>query len=110
MAPVSDTSFPELFQLSYQWIYDSGASRHFCAQRRAKDSMHLAKKIKGVVIRTADGNVMANDVVPIRIDRLGDLLAEVLVLPNSPGLLSAGTLEKSGLSSVWGSRLLTLSC
>ena len=63
--------------------------------------MHLAKKIKGVMIRTADGNVMANDVVPIRIDRLGDLLAEVLVLPNSPGLLSAGMLEKSGFSSVW---------
>ena len=28
VSPVGDPGFPELFQLSYQWIYDSGASRH----------------------------------------------------------------------------------
>ena len=100
-APVGDSKLPELFQLSYQWIYDSGASRHFCMRKRAEKFLHLAKKIKGIMIRTADGNVEAKDVVPFRIDRLGDLLSEVLVLPNSPALLSAGMLEKSGFSSIW---------
>lgn len=101
VAPVGDPSFPELFQLSYQWIDDSGASRHFCQRKRAEQFVHLAKKIKGVMISTADGKVMADDVVPIRMDRLGNLLAEVLLLPNTPGLLSAGMLEQSGFSSVW---------
>ena len=109
-APVGDSKLPELFQLSYQWIYDSGASRHFCMKKRAEQFPHLAKKIKGIMIRTADGNVEAKDVVPFRIDRLGDLLSEVLVLPNSPALLSAGMLEKSGIFFNVGARLHALPC
>ena len=70
-------------------------------RKRAEKFLHLAKKIKGVMIRTADGNVEAKDAIPFRIDRLGDLLSEVLVLPNSQALLSAGMLEKSGFSSIW---------
>ena len=98
VAPTDDPIFPELFQLSYQWIYDSGASRHFCQRKRAEQFLYLAKKIKGVMISTADGRVEANDALPMRMHRLGNLLAEVLLLPNTPGLLSAGMLEKSGFS------------
>ena len=29
ICPVTSSVFPELFELSYEWIYDSGASRHF---------------------------------------------------------------------------------
>ena len=32
---------------------------------------------------------------------LGNMLTETLLLPNTPGLLSPGVLEKSGFSSLW---------
>ena len=31
-----EKDFPKLFQLSYEWIYDTGASRHFTGRKRAE--------------------------------------------------------------------------
>ena len=72
LGPVDDSVFLELFQLYYEWVYDSGASRHFCQKRKAASFIHLAKKIKGVIINTAGGRVEANDVLQMRVARLGD--------------------------------------
>ena len=73
---VNDPIFPELFQISYEWIYDSGASRHFCKSEKVSGYMHLAKRIKGVMVNTADGKVEANKVLGMRIERLGNLVTD----------------------------------
>ena len=60
--------------------------------------MHLAKKIKGVMVNTADGKVEANKLLGMRIERLGNLVTDLMLLPDTPALLSAGTLERSGFA------------
>ena len=99
--PISDPFFPDLFQLSYRWIYDSGASRHFCSKRDATKFIQYARNIQAVKIGTASGSVEANQVLDVSIDRLGGLLTEVMLLPNSPSLISAGRIGKSGYTYVW---------
>ena len=99
MCPVTSSAFPELFELSYEWIYDSGASRHFCGQGNAKQFINLIKKVKAISVATADGICEANKGITMQIDRLGGMLADVLLLPDSPALLSAGALEEQGFSS-----------
>jgi len=101
MCPVTSSAFPELFELSYEWIYDSGASRHFCGQGNAKKFINLIKKVKAISVATADGICEANKGITMQIDRLGGMLADVLLLPDSPALLSAGALEEHGFSSHW---------
>ena len=46
LCPITSSAFPELFDLSYEWIYDSGASRHFCGQGNAKKFINMIKKGK----------------------------------------------------------------
>ena len=40
VAPVSDPSFPELFQLSYQWIWFWGEQRFLCTE--ACEGLHAS--------------------------------------------------------------------
>ena len=98
---VNDPIFPGLFQISYEWIYDSGASRRFCKSDKVSGYMHLAKKIKGVMVNTVDGKVEANKLLGMRIERLGNLVTDLMLLPDAPALLSSGALERSGFTSIW---------
>ena len=46
----SKQDLPELFQLSYQWLYDTGASNHFCGKLAAEsfkkyDSVKVSKLV-----------------------------------------------------------------
>ena len=50
---------------------------------------------------TADGKVEANKVLGMRIERPGNLVTDLLLLPDTPALLSAGALERSGFTSIW---------
>ena len=36
----SKRDFPELFQLSYQWVYDTGASNHFVGNEQPRVPKH----------------------------------------------------------------------
>ena len=101
LCPITSSAFPELFDLSYEWIYDSGASRHFCGQGSAKKFINMIKKVKAISVATADGICEANEGITMQINRLGGMLADVLLLPDSPALLSAGALEEQGFSSYW---------
>ena len=93
--------FPELLQLSYRWIYDSGASRHLCSNKDAADFLRYATTITGITVATADGIVNANQVVEMRMSKLGGMLAEVMVLPDTLSLISAGPMENAGYTYIW---------
>ena len=53
------------------------------------------------MVCTADGRFEIDKAIDIEIEKLGGMLAEVVVLPDTPSLLSAGMIEKTGSTSVW---------
>ncbi len=90
----------ELFQVSYEWIYDSGATRHFCKGSKADAYIHLAKIIKGVMGSTADRKVRADKLLSMRIERPGNMVSSLLLLPDTPALFSAGVMERNVFTSI----------
>ena len=53
------------------------------------------------MVNTADGKVEANKLFGMRMERLGNLVTDLMLLPDTPALLSAGALERSGFTSIW---------
>ena len=96
----SEKDFPKLFQLSYQWIYDTGASKHFCGEERANKFAEHLQRVKASKVTTASGLVTMDQNISINIDRLGDLIQDVLVLPATPSLMSAGKLTTQAFHSI----------
>ena len=97
--------FPELFQISYKWIFDSGASRNFCGQRHAEEFKQHLKKVRPINITTASGTVVMDQALTIEVERLGTS-HEVHVLPNTPALFSMGGAIERGFSFFWSNGFL----
>lgn len=93
-----EKDFPELFQLSYKWVYDTGASTHFCGQEAVNSFKEYLHNVRASYVSTAAGLVTMDKALKIKIERLDGLLEEILVLPNTPGLMSAGKLQPKGFS------------
>ena len=82
--PFSDSVFPELFQISYNWVFDSGASRHFCRMKKVEKWLALARKVKGIQMATVDGTIDAKEVILMSMSRLSHMLTEIVLLPDTP--------------------------
>ena len=97
------SEFPGLFQLSYRWIFDSGASRNFCGEKHAKQFAQHLREAKAVKIGTAAGIVTMNQVMDISVPWDAGASRPVHVLPDTPPLVSMGAAVESGFSFYWNS-------
>ena len=66
----SEVEFEELFQESYKWIYDTGASQHFCGQERADCFMDHQHIVKPFYVTTASGTVTVDKASTTRFPHL----------------------------------------
>ena len=99
----SPNEFPELFQLSYKWIFDSGASRDFCGQIHVAQFAKHLRTVRDMKIGTAAGTVTMNKVMDIGVPWDRDCTRVMHVLPNTPPLISMGSAVESGFSFYWNS-------
>ena len=83
----NEVGFPELFQVSHKWIYDLGASKHFCSKDRARyfrDHMH---KVTVAYVSTASDLVVMDQALTIEMKRSEGLLVDVSQLATAKGVL-----------------------
>ena len=69
-----EKDFPKLFQLSYQWIYDTGASRHFTGKKRAGKFKDHLQTIRASKVTTASGTVKMDQQISVSIELLDGII------------------------------------
>lgn len=101
MDNISDMGeFPDIFQISYRWILDSGASKQFCAQRDAAKFKEALRQVKEMSIHTAAGIEKLDKALMVASATL-KTKQEVYLLAETPALYSMGTAVSSGFTFLW---------
>ena len=59
------------------------------------------KKVPETMVSTASGLVVDDEGLTMEVQRLNGLLQDVMILPDSPALMSAGSLQNEGFSFHW---------
>ena len=83
------------------WVYDTGASGHVASLSNAGEFASIVQKGRAIINETARGRVIVDQNLSVRGSTLAGLLVSMVLMKDSPALVSAGKCNAGGFSSQW---------
>ncbi len=105
-----DSGLPDILDISAKWIFDSGASAHICSATNAHWCRKFVKRCAQQKFRSANGAVIVDSVLQGQMKAFGNQVVDIILMPDTPALLSMGECEAQGYTSIWAHGYMPCVC